>query len=166
MGGRGRPQRNLTTTLFPVLFALIATTIINKYLLDAYLRKGIVLGSLAPVKTGDRHRLTLNGERCSGQTPLRTRKHPALWSGGSHLVTRVFTRLHSTLLPQKDAGRGNTVFLFSCFITTREGVGIKKSSVKWTIHTSSEFLKDVGSCCCLSCSGCRCLEVISPQGEY
>lgn len=59
VGGRGRPQRNLTTTLFPIIFALITITIINKYLLDAYLRKGIVLGSLAPVKTGDRHRLTL-----------------------------------------------------------------------------------------------------------
>lgn len=57
--GRGRPQRNLMTALFPILFALITITIINKYLLDAYLRKGIVLGSLAPVKTGDRHRLTL-----------------------------------------------------------------------------------------------------------
>ena len=42
-------------------------------------------------------------------------------------MTRVFTRLYSTLLPQKVAGRENTVFLSSCFIITREGVGIKRA---------------------------------------
>lgn len=35
--------------------------------------------------------------------------------------------------------------------------------MKWTIHTSSTFLSNVGPCCCHGCCGCRCLGLLTSR---
>lgn len=35
--------------------------------------------------------------------------------------------------------------------------------MKWTIHTSSAFLSNVGPCCCPGCCGCHCLDLLTPR---
>ena len=122
-------QWNRTTAIFPrVVFVFITITSIKKCWLDVYLREDIMLGRCPCPNQDWRNRLTLIRPWCGE----RWNKHRCGWeawvprSGGSHLVTTVFTRLHSSWLPQNVAGTENTIFPSSaCFIISRDGVSIK-----------------------------------------